>query len=148
MDFTKGGFTRYDFCRVRQRLRQAHDMIYDCCARQEKCRSILKHVLKRCDNRKSCRRPVIACRMRQKSYHVNRPLRSFLPRRSQRKRQYHKLRIFSVERTKIGVQHVRHALRTIPCAAMQNSMFALSGGQPVKSPTNLCCRLPCHDCMI
>ena len=39
-------------------LRQAHDMIYDCCVRQKKCRSILKHVLKRCDNRKSCRRPV------------------------------------------------------------------------------------------
>ena len=88
-------------------LRQAHDMIYDCCVRQKECRSILKHVLKRCDNRKSCRRPVIACRMRQKSYRVNQPLRSFLPRRSQRKRQYHKLRIFSVERTKIGVQHVR-----------------------------------------
>ena len=40
-------------------LRQAHDMIYDCCVRQKKCRSILKHVLKRCDNRKSCRRPVV-----------------------------------------------------------------------------------------
>ena len=39
-------------------LRQAHDMIYDCCVRQQKCRSILKHVLKRCDNRKSCYRPV------------------------------------------------------------------------------------------
>ena len=39
-------------------LRQAHDMIYDCCVRQKKCRSILKHVLKRYDNRKSCRRPV------------------------------------------------------------------------------------------
>ena len=35
-------------------------MIYDCCARQKKCRSILKHVLKRCDNRKSCRRPVVS----------------------------------------------------------------------------------------
>ena len=35
-------------------LRRAHDMIYDCCVRQEKCRSILKHVLKRYDNRKSC----------------------------------------------------------------------------------------------
>ena len=34
-------------------------MIYDCCVRQKKCRSILKHVLKRCDNRKSCRRPVV-----------------------------------------------------------------------------------------
>ena len=41
-------------------LRQAHDMIYDCCVRQKKCRSILKHVLKRCDNRKSCRRPVVS----------------------------------------------------------------------------------------
>ena len=34
-------------------------MIYDCCVRQKKCRSILKHVLKRCGNRKSCRRPVV-----------------------------------------------------------------------------------------
>ena len=40
-------------------LRQAHDMIYDCCVRQKKCRSILKHVLKRCNNHKSCRRPVV-----------------------------------------------------------------------------------------
>ena len=41
-------------------LRQAHDMICDCCVRQKKCRSILKHVLKCCDNRKSCRRPVVS----------------------------------------------------------------------------------------
>ena len=41
-------------------LRQAHDMIYNCCVRQRKCRSILNHVLKRCDNRKSCRRPVVS----------------------------------------------------------------------------------------
>ena len=41
-------------------LRQAHDMIYDCCVSQKKYRSILKHVLKRCDNRKSCRRPVVS----------------------------------------------------------------------------------------
>ena len=34
-------------------------MIYDCFVRQKKCRSILKHVLKRCDNHKSCRRPVV-----------------------------------------------------------------------------------------
>ena len=27
-------------------FRQAHDMIYDCCVRQKKCRSILKHVLR------------------------------------------------------------------------------------------------------
>ena len=38
----------------------AYDMIYDCCVRQKKCRSILKHVLKRCDNRKSCRKPVVS----------------------------------------------------------------------------------------
>ena len=43
-------------------LRQAHDMIYDCCLRQKKCRSILKHVLKCCGNRKSCRRPVVPCK--------------------------------------------------------------------------------------
>ena len=41
-------------------LRQAHDMIYDRCVRQKKCRSILKHVLNCCENRKSCRRPVVS----------------------------------------------------------------------------------------
>ena len=54
--------------------RQAYDMTYD-------CRSVLKHVLKCYDifsdvhnNRKSCRGPVVSrCRMRQKSYRVNRP---------------------------------------------------------------------------
>ena len=35
-------------------------MVYDCRVRQEKCRSILKHVLKRYDNRKSCLRPVVS----------------------------------------------------------------------------------------
>ena len=57
--------------------RQAYDMTYD-------CRSILKHVLKCYDifshvhnNRKSWRGPVVSrCRMRQKSYRVNRPLSS------------------------------------------------------------------------
>ena len=58
-------------------LRQAHDMIYDCCVRQKKCRSILKHVLKRCDNRKSCRRPVVSLSHATKSYRVNRPLLHF-----------------------------------------------------------------------
>ena len=48
----KGRFTRYDFVACDNSLRQAHDMIYDCCVRLQKCRSILKHVLKRCDNRK------------------------------------------------------------------------------------------------
>ena len=52
----------------------AYDMIYDCCVRQKKCRSILKHVLKRCDNRKSCRRPVVSLSHATKSYRVNRPL--------------------------------------------------------------------------
>ena len=36
----KGRFTRFDFCRMHG-LRQAHDMIYDCCVRQKKCRSFL-----------------------------------------------------------------------------------------------------------
>ena len=49
-------------------------MIYDCCVRQKKCRSILKHVLNRCDNRKSCRRPVVSLSHATKSYRVNRPL--------------------------------------------------------------------------
>ena len=48
----KGRFTRYDFFACDNGLRQAHDMIYDCCVRLQKCRSILKHILKRCDNRK------------------------------------------------------------------------------------------------
>ena len=49
-------------------------MIYDCCVPQKKCRSILKHVLKRCDNRKLCRRPVVSLSHATKSYRVNRPL--------------------------------------------------------------------------
>ena len=51
-------------------------MIYDCCVPQKKCRSILKHVLKRCDNRKLCRRPVVSLSHATKSYRVNRPLRA------------------------------------------------------------------------
>ena len=51
-------------------------MVYDCCVRQKKCRSILKHVLKRCDNRKSCRRPVVSLSHATKSYRVNRPLQN------------------------------------------------------------------------
>ena len=59
--------------------RQAYDMTYD-------CRRVLKHVLKCYDifadvhnNRKSCRGPDVSrCRMRQKSYRVNRPLSSLL----------------------------------------------------------------------
>ena len=72
-DLTMGRFTRYDFVACDNGLRQAHDMIYDCCVRQKKCRSILKHVLKRCDNRKSCRRPVVSLSHATKSYRVNRP---------------------------------------------------------------------------
>ena len=39
--FSKGRFTRYEFCRMRRAtsLRQAYDTTYD-------CRSVLKHVLK------------------------------------------------------------------------------------------------------
>ena len=69
----KGRFTRYDFVACDNGLRQAHDMIYDCCVRQKKCRSILKHALKRCDNRKSCRKPVVSLSHATKSYRVNRP---------------------------------------------------------------------------
>ena len=47
---------------------------YDCPVRQGKCRSILKHVLKRCDNRKSCRRPVVSLSHASKLHCVNRPL--------------------------------------------------------------------------
>ena len=70
---TKSRFTRYDFVACDNGLRQAHDMIYDCCVRQKKCRSILTHVLKRRDNRKSCRRPVASLSHTTKSYRVNRP---------------------------------------------------------------------------
>ena len=55
-------------------LRQAHDIVHDCCVRQEKCRSILKHVLKRYDNPKSCLRPVVSLSHATKSHRVNRPL--------------------------------------------------------------------------
>ena len=44
-------------------------MIYDCCVCQKKCRSILKHVLKR-DNRKSCRRSVVSLLHATKSYNL------------------------------------------------------------------------------
>ena len=42
-------------------LQLARDMTYNCCVREKKCRSILKHGLKRCGNCKSCRtcRPVV-----------------------------------------------------------------------------------------
>jgi len=55
----KGRFTRYDFCRMRQRLTAGprHNLRLLC--RSKKCRSILKHVLTRCDNYKSRRRPVV-----------------------------------------------------------------------------------------
>ena len=69
----KGRFTRDDFVACDNGLRQAHDVIYNCCVRQKKCRSILKHVLKRCDNRKSCRRLVVSLSHATKSYRVNRP---------------------------------------------------------------------------
>ena len=53
-------------------------MIYYSFVRQKKCRSILKHVLKRCDNRKSCRRPVVSLSHATKSYRVNRPLEAVI----------------------------------------------------------------------
>ena len=56
----KGRFTRYDFCPMRQWLTTGprHDLRLLCTS--GKCRSILKHVLKRYDNRKSCLRPVVS----------------------------------------------------------------------------------------
>ena len=50
-------------------------MIYDCCVRQKECRSILKHILKRCDNRKSSRRPVVRLSHATKIVPYCRPLR-------------------------------------------------------------------------
>ena len=47
-------------------------LVYDCRVRQRKCRGILKHVLKRCDNRKSCRKPVVSLSHAPKSHRVNR----------------------------------------------------------------------------
>ena len=49
-------------------------MIYNCCVRQKKCHSILKHVLKCCGNRKSCPVPVASLLDAPKSYRVNWPL--------------------------------------------------------------------------
>ena len=54
----KGRFTRYDFVACDIGLRQAHDMIYDCCVRQKKCRSICDIFSDVHNNRKSCRGPV------------------------------------------------------------------------------------------
>ena len=48
-------------------------LVYDCRVRQKKCRSILKHFVKRCDNRKSGRRPVVSLSHAPKSHPVNRP---------------------------------------------------------------------------
>ena len=53
-------------------------MIYDCCVRQKKCRSILKHVLKRYDNRKSCRKPVVMLVACDKIVSCKSALRTFL----------------------------------------------------------------------
>ena len=51
---------RCDFLSHATSLRQAYNSFYDCRVRQRKCRSILKHVLKSCDDRKPCRRPVVS----------------------------------------------------------------------------------------
>ena len=54
----KGRFTRYDFVAcdkfttgLRHECKSNLQLCYDCCVRQKNCRRILKHVLKRCDNR-------------------------------------------------------------------------------------------------
>ena len=52
-------FTRYDFCR-RDKLTTDLQLVYDNRVQQKKCRSILKHVFKRCDNRKLYRRSVVS----------------------------------------------------------------------------------------
>ena len=48
-------------------------LVYNCCVCQGKYCSILKHVLKRCDNRKSCRRPVESLSYASKLHCVNQP---------------------------------------------------------------------------
>ena len=56
---SKGRFTRYDFVSCDEPTTGLrHDLRLVCTS--EKCRSILKHVLKRCGNRKSCRRPAVS----------------------------------------------------------------------------------------
>ena len=64
-------FTRYDFCGARQAYNRLQ-VVYDCHVCQKKCRSLLKCVLKRCDNHKSYRRSVVTL-YHVPSYHVNRP---------------------------------------------------------------------------
>ena len=59
---------------ARDMLTTGLQRVCDCRVRQRKCRSTLKHVLKRCDNRKSCRRHVISLSHAPKSHRVNRPL--------------------------------------------------------------------------
>ena len=49
-------------------LKTGLQLVYDCRVR----RSILKHVLKHCDNRKSCHRPVVSFSPAPKSHSVNR----------------------------------------------------------------------------
>ena len=46
---------------------------YGCDVHQRKCCCILKYVLKCCDSRKSCRRPVISLLHVPKSHLVNQP---------------------------------------------------------------------------
>ena len=67
-----GRFTRYDICRMRQAYQRLTTRL-QCRVRQRKCGSVLKHVLKRYDNRKSCRRPVVSLSHAPKSHRVNRP---------------------------------------------------------------------------
>ena len=54
-------------------LKTGLQILYDCRVPQRKCGSILKHVLKRCDSRKSCRRPVVGLSYAPKSHRGNLP---------------------------------------------------------------------------
>ena len=106
-------------------------MIYDCCVRQKKCRSILKHVLKRCDSRKSCRRPVVSLSHATKSYRVNRPLckavcdvqlqprsQGFSPPRALRAMKSPGNEVSKFENRPMGVSHItvvgRNSLPVLP----------------------------------
>ena len=88
---------RYAYDKSRTRVvscKSSLQLAYDCRVRHEECRGLFKHVLKPCDNRsdrqfeivydfsltRAARAIKIACDNRkQKSYRVNRPLRTVPP---------------------------------------------------------------------
>ena len=78
----KGGFLRADLQGTTLSHVTSLRQTYDCRVRHKKCRTILNHVLKRCDNRSRTESienvvsPVVSLSHATKSYRVNRPLRT------------------------------------------------------------------------